>query len=135
MTAVFITLECTLEVYVVSVTEQHYVSIFFTRLWSVRKPFLFRYMGRLVTNQQKCHFSHGSASFFFAVCFFGILVFIRMRSWIKKQRFAHRPKTSEKYCNVVFFCYANFCSKNILLDWFFWMTKIFRLQWSAMEWA
>ena len=26
---------------VVCVTEQHYVSIFFTRLWSVRKPLLF----------------------------------------------------------------------------------------------
>ena len=25
----------------VCVTEQHYVSIFFTRLWSVRKPLLF----------------------------------------------------------------------------------------------
>ena len=27
--------------FVVCVTEQHYVSIFFTRLWSVRKPLLF----------------------------------------------------------------------------------------------
>ena len=33
---------------------QHNVSIFFTRLWSVRKAMLFRYMGGLVTNQQKC---------------------------------------------------------------------------------
>ena len=30
---------------------------FFTRMWSVRKSLLFRYMGRLVTYQQKCHFS------------------------------------------------------------------------------
>ena len=44
-------------------TEQHYVSIFFTRLWSV----LFRYMGRLVTNQQKL-FSI-SSSFLLAVWF------------------------------------------------------------------
>ena len=29
------------EVYLVCVTEQHYVSIFFTRLWSVGKPRLF----------------------------------------------------------------------------------------------
>ena len=28
-------------VFIVCVTEQHYVSIFFTRLWSVRKPRLF----------------------------------------------------------------------------------------------
>ena len=27
--------------FIVCVTEQHYVSIFFTRLWSVRKPLLF----------------------------------------------------------------------------------------------
>ena len=45
---------------VVRVTEQHYVSIFFSCLWSVRiKALLFRvvYMARLVTNQQNSHFS------------------------------------------------------------------------------
>ena len=51
------------------VTEQHYVSIFFTRLWSVRKPLLFRDMGRLVTNQQKCHFPPVFASFLLVVWF------------------------------------------------------------------
>ena len=34
----------------VCVTEQRYVSIFFTCLWSVRKAMLFRYMGKLVTS-------------------------------------------------------------------------------------
>ena len=56
----------------VCVTEQHYISIFFTRLWSVRKPILFQYKGRLVTNQQKCHFQAFSsvpASFLLAVWF------------------------------------------------------------------
>ena len=62
---------------IVCVREQHYVSIFFTRLWSVRKPLLFRYMGRLVTNQQKCFFFSFSASFFLTP--FGF-VFIRMRT-------------------------------------------------------
>ena len=37
----------------VCVTEQHYVSIFFTRLWAVVTAMLSRYLGRLVTNQQK----------------------------------------------------------------------------------
>ena len=37
----------------VCVTEQHYVSILFTRVWSVRKPLLYQYKGSLVTNQQK----------------------------------------------------------------------------------
>ena len=87
---------------VVCVTEQQYVSIFFTCLWSVRKPLLFRYMGRLVTNQQKCHFS-ASASFLLAV-----LVYTHAKlSCIKKQRFVHRPKTSEEYRNVVLFCNAD----------------------------
>ena len=45
------------------VTEQHYVSIFFTHLWSVRKLMLFQYKGSLVTNQQKCHFSAVSLHF------------------------------------------------------------------------
>ena len=34
----------------VYVTEQHYVSRFFTRLWSVRKPMLFWYMCRNYSN-------------------------------------------------------------------------------------
>ena len=42
--------------FLVCVTEQHYVSIFFTRLWSVRKPMLFGYIGRLVTSQQNVIF-------------------------------------------------------------------------------
>ena len=39
-----------------ALTEQHYVSIFFTRLWSVRKPMLFQYMSSLMTNQQNVIF-------------------------------------------------------------------------------
>ena len=35
----------------------------------MRKPLHFRYMGRLVTNQQKCHFSAVFASFLLAVWF------------------------------------------------------------------
>ena len=63
--------------YIVCVTEQHYVSIFFTRLWSVHKPMLFYYKGRLVTNQQKRHFSISSLHFCLSFGF----VFIHMRSW------------------------------------------------------
>ena len=50
----------------ICVTEQHYVSIFFTRLWSVRKPMLFQFKGSLVTNQQKFHFFFLLPRFIFA---------------------------------------------------------------------
>ena len=39
--------------FVVCVTEQNYVSILFTLLWSVRTAILFRYKGILVISQQK----------------------------------------------------------------------------------
>ena len=53
----------------VCVTEQHFVSIFFTHLWSLRKPMLLQYKGSLVTNQQKYPFSAVFASFLLAVWF------------------------------------------------------------------
>ena len=40
-------------------TEQHFVSIFFTRLWSVRTAILFMYIGRLA----KMHFVRSSIHF------------------------------------------------------------------------
>ena len=45
------------------VSIQHYVLILFTRLWSVH-TMLFRYKGRLVTSQQKCHFFLSSLHFY-----------------------------------------------------------------------
>ena len=68
---------------------------------------LFLYKGSLVTNQKKCHFSAVSLH---SCLPFGFVI-IRMRSWeswnsrimcIKKQRFAHRPQTSEENrCSIV----------------------------------
>ena len=64
-------------VVIVCVREQHYVSIFLTRLWSVCKPMLFWYKDSLVTNQQKCHFSAVSLHFCLPFGF----VFMRIRNW------------------------------------------------------
>ena len=60
----------------VCVTEQHYVSIFFTHKWSVRKPMLFWYIGRLVTSQQSVIFILSLLNFWLQFGF----VFICMRS-------------------------------------------------------
>ena len=59
------------------VTEQHYVSIFSTRLWSAGNSMLFSYIGWLVTSQQKCHFILSSLNIYWPFGF----VFVRMRSW------------------------------------------------------
>ena len=78
----------------VCVTEQHYVSIFFTRLCA-NLCFGFYYNGSLVTNQQKYNFSAVFASFLFAVwfCIYAQLIILKFQDSVyrKKQRFAHRP--------------------------------------------
>ena len=82
--------------HLVCVTEQHYLSIFCTRVWSVGKAMLFRYIGRLVTSQQKCHFYSLFASFLLVI-WFCIYTHAQLKSWnfkilcIKNQRFAYRP--------------------------------------------
>ena len=100
----------------VCVTEQHYVSIFYT---CVYKPMLFRYhIGRLVTSQQNVIFILPSLHFWLQFIF----VFIRMRRilCIKNQRFTYRPYTSAENRNVVFFfnrdiLFTNLNNSSILL--------------------
>lgn len=64
----------------VETKEQHYVSIFLSRLWSVGKVMLFIYKGKLISNQ--CHFFLLLSSLQFFLLF--RFVFVHMRSWCLK---------------------------------------------------
>ena len=77
---------------VVCVTEQHYVSIFLTRLWYVRKHMLFQYKGSLVTNQQKCHFSAVSPHFYLPFGFYSYACAV-----VSKSR-DHRHIDTQTHC-------------------------------------
>ena len=95
---------------------------FFTRWWSVRKPLLFRWMGRLVTNHQKCYFPlHFRLSFGFEL-FVWIIQNQKhiWKSWnfkilcIKKQSFTHKQAEMFPTHCIIFFVFIF-----VFLEWIF----------------
>ena len=101
----------TIIIFFVCVTEQHYFSIFFTRLWSVRKPMLFdtqnpgilgfstAHAYKYKTKRQAKMKRDRRKMTVLLICHQAPLV-------LEKHEFAHRPLMSEENRNVVLFCYA-----------------------------